>query len=241
MSRRTLVLVLVAAAVVAAVAIGVALAAFGDDDEAAGTEGSTTAAATAAPVEIETASLATIRGLPQAGQVLGAADAPVTLVEYADLQCPFCAEFSRETFPAVVDRWVRDGRVKVDFRGLRFLGEDSEKALRFALAAAEEDKLWHVVELLYENQGEENSGWVTDGLLRAVAEAAGLDYEQTRAAADALPESALAELEAQAQADQVEGTPAFYVGRSGGTTVAVGTGALPITAFEPAIDAALTP
>ena len=239
MSRRTLALAVGAAVVVAAVAVGVGLAVLGGDDEAAGTTATT--GTVAAPVEIETSSLAAIRGIPQAGQVLGEAGAPVTLVEYADLQCPFCAEFSQETFPQVVARWVRDGSVKVDFRGLRFLGEDSEKALRFALAAAQEDKLWDVVELLYENQGEENSGWVTDGLLRAVAEAAGLDYEQTAAAAAELPASALEELEAQAQADGVEGTPAFYVSRTGGTSVLVGTGALTIDQFEPAIDAALTP
>ena len=49
---------------------------------------------------------------------LGSPDAPVTLVEYADLQCPFCAEWARGTFPAIVDEYVRPGQVRIEFRGL---------------------------------------------------------------------------------------------------------------------------
>jgi hypothetical protein len=50
-------------------------------------------------------------GVPQRGVTLGRADAPVTLVEFADLQCPFCAEYADRTLPTIVQRYVRSGRV----------------------------------------------------------------------------------------------------------------------------------
>ena len=71
-------------------------------------------------------------GIPQDGIALGEPDAPVTLVEYADLQCPFCAEWALQTFPELVADYVRDGRLRIEFRGLTFIGPESEDALRAA-------------------------------------------------------------------------------------------------------------
>ena len=112
-------------------------------------------------------------GIRQDGIELGAANAPVTLVEYADLQCPYCAAWSAQAFSELVRDYVRPGKVKLSFRGLAFLGPDSERALRFALAAGLQDRLWHVVDLLYRYQGRENGGWVTDQLLRSIREQRG--------------------------------------------------------------------
>ena len=61
-------------------------------------------------------------GIPQAGVVLGDPNAPVTLVEWADLQCPFCREWSTAAFPALVHDYVRTGKLQIVFRGLAFLG-----------------------------------------------------------------------------------------------------------------------
>ncbi len=108
-------------------------------------------------------------GIPQSGTALGSPKAPVTLVEYADLQCPYCAEWTHRAFPTLVDRYVRQGEVRIVFRGLAFLGPDSDRALRTAVAAGRENRLWHVVEGLYHRQGHENSGWVTEPLLDEIA------------------------------------------------------------------------
>ena len=104
-------------------------------------------------------------GIPQDGTALGRPDAPVTLVEYADLQCPYCAHWAIGALPTLVEDYVRAGKLRIEFRGLAFIGPDSETALRTALAAGRQDRLWHVVEILYANQGRENSGWVTDDLI----------------------------------------------------------------------------
>src|SRR5262245_44890337 len=50
---------------------------------------------------------ALLKGIPQQGNVLGRPDAPVTIVEYADYQCPYCARWAIDTLPAIVDEYVR--------------------------------------------------------------------------------------------------------------------------------------
>ncbi len=88
----------------------------------------------------------------------------MTLVEYADLQCPYCAEWTLETLPVIVSDYVRTGRVRIVFRGLAFLGSDSELALRAVIAAGAQNRLWDLVDELYQRQGYENNGWVGEEL-----------------------------------------------------------------------------
>ena len=162
---------------------------------------------------------AMLKGIPQDGNVLGRADAPVTIVEYADLQCPACQAWALGTLPAIVDEYVRPGKAKIVFNGVSFLGEDSATALQTAAAAGLQGKLWHVAELLYHSQGAENSGWVTDDLLRSIGEAAGLDagkmldYRVSDQVAAALSEM---QLKAQDAGLSLGPTPSFEVGRTGG-------------------------
>jgi protein-disulfide isomerase len=237
-SRRTLLVVVAAAALLAAALIGASLLG-GDEDGDEGAAPTTTPATTGTPgplPEIDTSSLAALEGIPQNGLVLGRATAPAVIVEYADLQCPFCAQFSEQTVPELVDRWVRTGKARIEFRGLAGLGPDSEKALRFVLAAAERDQGWSAVKLLYANQGEENAGWVTDGLLRAIATQLGLDPDAMVAAASSTRyDAAIEQMLQQAQRDGVDATPFFLVGGSTGTTVPVAKGAVQADAFEQAL------
>jgi protein-disulfide isomerase len=103
----------------------------------------------------------------------------VTLVEYADVQCPACRFYTLEMFPAVVNEYIRPGKVKTEFRGFPFIGADSLKGERFLLAAARQDHLWQLADALYRYQGAENSGWLTDDLIRErAAEIPGLDVDQ---------------------------------------------------------------
>jgi protein-disulfide isomerase len=229
-----------AALVLAGALIAVSVVGGGDNEESAATTVATAESGTVPEPAIKTASLAVLSGVPRQGNVLGKANAPVTMIEYADLQCPFCARFSKETLPVLITRWVKPGKLKIEFRGLAFLGDDSEKALRFLVVAQEKGKLWEAVELLYENQGSENTGWVTEGLLRAIAREIGLDPDETIAAAEKVPAAKIAALNQLGSSDNVQGTPTFLMARSGGTPVTIGTGALAPDAFTPAIEAALT-
>lgn len=88
-------------------------------------------------------------GIAQDGTALGSPLAPVTLVEFADLQCPYCARFALGTLPALVRDYVRTGRLKIVFTGLAFIGPESETALRAATAAGRYNRLWNIVDALY--------------------------------------------------------------------------------------------
>ena len=179
-------------------------------------------------------------GIPQDGRVLGSPEADVTLIEYADLQCPACRAYTESYFPEIVSRYVRPGRVKTEFRGLAFIGPDSETALRWVLAAGLQDRLWHLQEALYRNQGRENSGWVTEELLRRLAgEIPGLDADRVLADAEGDEVSAqVAEAAAQAEAAEIRGTPglAIQVGDGEPTTLEPGVALSELTA---ALDEAL--
>jgi protein-disulfide isomerase len=164
----------------------------------------------APPVETPTVDLS---GIPQAGPILGEANATVTLIEYADLQCPACQQYALDIFPAIVESHIRPGQVKTEFRGFPFLGDDSVKAQRFVSAAGLQDRLWNLQEALYRNQGGENSGWVTDDLIRELAnEIPGLDVDQLFVDAESEEVAQIVEQGiAQAQADGVPGTPTFFI------------------------------
>ena len=161
-------------------------------------------------------------GIEQHGIALGSPDAPATLVEFADLQCPFCAAAAREELPAIVERHVRTGRLRIELHVLAFLGEDSVRGAAMAAAAAQQDRLWSFTDAFYRSQGAENSGYVTDDFLRATAGAAGLDVE--RAFADRERPAVLDTLtEAQHAAAKlkVDHTPAFYLRRGDGPARAI--------------------
>jgi protein-disulfide isomerase len=177
-------------------------------------------------------------GIPQSRLVVGSPKAPVTLVEFADLQCPYCGDWARVTLPTIVRKYVRTGKVKIEFRGLHFIGPDSEKALRAVLAAGLQNRLWQVVESLYQRQGRENSGWVTDELLRTVGgKLPGLDTGKMLAQRDdPWVTKQLDEATQLATAIGVNSTPTFYAGKKGGKLQLVQLGSLNPSGIEPTLD-----
>lgn len=185
-----------------------------------------------------TAGRGLLAGIPQRGSTLGRPDAAVTLVEFADLQCPYCAQWSAVAFDDIVEEYVRPGKVRLEFRGLAFLGPDSERGLRFAVAAGRQGRLWDVVHGLYANQGAENGGWLNDDLLRdAGGEIPALDVEQ--AFADASSPGVAQEIAAASEhAEQlgIQGTPSFAVGRTGGRLSPIAIASLDAEALRPTLD-----
>jgi len=165
--------VLLAAAVVG---IAIAISSGGGGSSSGGGGGSGGAIAGAAEVNAELA------GIPQSGNTLGQAGAPVTITEFADLQCPVCHEFNQDTLAKLIPNEVKAGHVKLVFRNLQTATHDGDtfKAQsKAALAAGKQNRQWHYVELFYRNQGEENSGYVDGTFLTNLAKAtSGLDLTQ---------------------------------------------------------------
>ena len=115
-----------------------------------------------------------LNGIPQTGQVLGDSAAPVTVIEYGDPQCSSCKFFSENVAPQLISAEVRPGKVKYEFRPFLIIGPDSKPAMKAALAAGEQNRLWQFLQLFYINQGGENSGYVTDSFLTGIARGAGV-------------------------------------------------------------------
>lgn len=190
------------------------------------------------PGQAKTAEL--LDGIPQEGRFLGSPDAPVTLVEFADLQCPFCRDYTEAVLPTLIQDYVRTGRVRLEFRPRTFLGPDSEKAAKVAVAAGREDKLWNTVELFFASQGEENGGWVTDELVTDVVAATGLDPAEVTGRTDA--EGVTADLRAAellATRSGLDSTPSFLVGPTGGRLAPLPVQELTPEYFSQALDEAL--
>jgi protein-disulfide isomerase len=159
---------------------------------------------------------ALFRGIPERNGVLGDPDAPLTLTEFVDLQCPFCAQVSTTTLPTVVEDYVRTGKVKLEARTLHFLGPDSTVAAQIAAGAEQQGKLWPFLEVFYANQGQENSGYVTDEFLRRVASDAGVDADEALAQANGdYAQRRLDRANAEAGHLGVESTPTLVVSGNG--------------------------
>ncbi|HEY1317330.1 MAG TPA: thioredoxin domain-containing protein [Gaiella sp.] len=226
--RNLLIAAAGAVAVVAAlVVVSVVVAGGGDSDTSTGTTGG--------------GSTALFAGIPQKGAELGSQSAPVTMIQFEDLQCPICRSYQEDGFSQIVDDYVRPGKVKLRFAGLAFLGQDSEKALRYALAAGNQGKLWPYVASLYASQGDENSGWVTDDLLERLADENGLDWArlQTDAASSEVTQQ-IDDTAAEAARRGVPGTPTFFVQIGNGEPYVVQPSSFSIDAFRPIFDDALS-
>jgi len=115
------------------------------------------------------------------GHAVGRADAPITVEVWADFQCPYCALFTAQVEPQIVSTYVETGQVRLVFRDLAFLGEESRWAAIAARLAEEQDAFWPYHDYLFANQQRENVGGFALDRLQEVAGRIGLD----RAAFDA--------------------------------------------------------
>jgi protein-disulfide isomerase len=184
---------------------------------------------------------ARFKGIPQSGLVIGNPNAPVTFVEFADLKCPVCREYTLSAFPELVNRYVRTGKVKMVLELQHFVGNrdgDSERAARMALAAAQQNKLWQFADLFYKNQRDENDTYVNDVFLRRIgANVQGLDVDKAFAARGSQQVTqALQQASQQFDTAGFQGTPSFAVGKSGSTLAPIDYNSFDVSEFSGPID-----
>jgi protein-disulfide isomerase len=163
-----------------------------------------------------------LHGIPQHGTVLGDPKATVRVTEYGDLQCSVCKGFSESVAPELIDQVVRKSTASYDFRQWPVIGAaphtQSTIAANAALAASEQGRYWNYVELFYRNQGAEESGYVTEPFLTAIAKGAGVSdvARWNRERGSSRWNAALARTNAEAGKLGFEGTPSFVVEGPGG-------------------------
>jgi protein-disulfide isomerase len=111
-------------------------------------------------------------------KTLGAADALVVVVEYGDFQCPYCQIFAEGAGQQLREEYVDTGQVRLVYRHLAFIGDESTWAAEASECANEQDRFWDYHDKLYEEQAGENEGaFAKDNLKRFAAEL-GLDTER---------------------------------------------------------------
>ncbi|HEY2542964.1 MAG TPA: thioredoxin domain-containing protein [Gaiellaceae bacterium] len=163
------------------------------------------------------------KGIPQTGTTLGWPFAPVTLTEYIDLQCPICQEFETQVFPDILQKYIRTKKVKVVMKPWAFIGPDSFRAQKVLLAAAKQNKAFDFASLLYDNQGTENTGWLTDQMLYNIAAGVpGLKIDPLFSERNsAAVKKAASQVAADANAQKVSGTPTLFLTKGPASPVEV--------------------
>jgi protein-disulfide isomerase len=183
-----------------------------------------------------------IGGIPQSGNTLGNPKAPVTMVYYGDLQCPICKDFTLGALPTLIQKYVRPGKLKIEYRNLETATREPETFRSqqvSALAAGKQNKGWYYIELFYNQQGEENSEYVTEQYLRTLAEQTpGLNLANWTAARNNPEFTNTITSDAQAANNAgFTGTPAFQIGKTGGPVNKLDYSSLTDpSSFEAAID-----
>ena len=154
--------------------------------------------------------------------VLGDANAPVTIIEFGDYQCPFCGRFFSQTEPQIRENYVKTGKAKFVYKDLVIIdgfgagGQESANSAMAANCAGEQGKFWEYHDLLFETEiadGEENNGNLNKSLFVNLARKLGLNETSFTSCFDS--KRYLAEVEgdtAEAEASLPQlSTPATFV------------------------------
>jgi protein-disulfide isomerase len=188
------------------------------------------------------------KNIPQHAFVLGNPHAPVTLIEYIDLQCPECQRFDTTELPDLVQKYVRPGKLKIEIQPWAILDRtadihDSARGQKATIAAAAQDKAFNFAEVLYNNQGVEGTNWMNDAMISNIAAsvdglkpyqlATDANSAETKSVIDAITSFA------NSHPNQMTGTPTLYLGKGTGTPQYFTTGVPVLASLEAAIDALL--
>jgi protein-disulfide isomerase len=139
-----------------------------------------------------------------------------------------------------VENYVRTGRIKIVYRGIEVIGDNSLVGLAAVYAAGRQNKLWDMSEALYERQGDENSGWITLPVVKDAAREIGANV--TKLVADMKSDAVLSQIGASSKlANQlgIQGTPTFAIQRPLGTLQQLQVSSLEPSEFSSALDQAL--
>ncbi len=187
--------------------------------------------------------LSSIKVLLDDDPVKGNPNAPVTIVEFSDFQCPFCSRFFAQTLPALQENYIDTGKIKLVYRDfpLDSLHPNARPAHIAAECADEQGKFWEYHDVLFEKQSEWNRLSSADlrSQLNQYATSMGLESTSFDSC-----------LSSQSMADEVNGdylqavqygstgTPTFFIGNEKSGFIKL-VGAQPYSAFQAAIDSKL--
>ena len=205
------------AAIIAMVAVGIAVASFSSES----TES-----------EPKTHSLDPSKGSP----ILGSSDAPVTIIEFGDYQCPFCKRWNENTKPLIEMNYINTGKAKMIFVDLAIIGPDSKDVHAGSYCAEEQGLYWEYHDYIYANQGHENDGWANaENIKKLMPGLDGIDTESFNECIDSKRyEGRVNDNYIEASRTGASSTPSFLI--MGPNDINAIRGAQPYDVFAKAIE-----
>lgn len=165
---------------------------------------------------------------------MGADDAPITVVEFTDYQCPYCLRFTKTTFPPLKKKYIDTGKVRwVALNMPLSFHKDARKAAQGAHCAGEQDKFWEMRQALFEHPKE-----LTVKDLSRHAKSLSLDTNDFDACMKSNRHLAAIDKDARDAASvRLTGTPSFIIGKTTSDQIngKVVIGAQPLNVFDAAI------
>jgi len=116
--------------------------------------------------------------LIQGATMLGNPNAEITIVEFGDYQCTFCYKFHDETMDKINQKYIKTANVNFIYKDFPLNGEQSILASEASYCAQKQNKFWEYHDMLYNNWGGENTGWITENVLHGFARDVGLNLDE---------------------------------------------------------------
>jgi protein-disulfide isomerase len=182
---------------------------------------------------------------------MGDPNAPITIEEFSDFQCPYCARFHEQTEPLLRQYYIDTGKVRLVYRSMGNwvsgnIGggrTESQDAALAAYCAGDQNKFWEMHAALFANALGEDVGSYTDRRLEAIAEKAGLNMDEFRSCYNSGKFKDRVQQDLQdGRAAGISGTPGFLISYTvnGQKKTRLIEGAQPFSAFQVELEAALS-
>ena len=186
------------------------------------------------------------KGIPESGLILGNPNAPATLTEFIDLQCPVCRDFETTQMPTLIQKYVRTGKLKVRMEPWEILDRpggpgDSLRGQQATIAASLQNRGFQFAQLLYDNQGLEDTGWLTlDVVGSAAASVGGMDPQRVLDdMSSARVKTTISAVDNTANAQNYSATPTLLLNHKGQAAHVVSEGLPDAAKLQSQIEAAI--
>ena len=153
-----------------------------------------------------------LEGISALGRSRGESNAPVTMIEFGDYQCPACKRFEETSASQIEETYIATGRVRLEFRNMSIIGDESTVAGAAAECANEQDAFWPYHDKLFEEQRGENSGAFSFDRLKGFASDLGLDQTAFDECLDSMrTQQVVLDETAAGREAGVNSTPSFFI------------------------------
>ena len=170
--------------------------------------------------------------------ILGNLDAPITILDFSDFQCPNCGRYVKNTEPILNETYIQTGKASLVYKYFPVVGFDSMNPALAGQCAQEQGKFWQFHQLVFANQKPIDSGWVSkDNLKNFASQISGLDLQKFSECLDSerYKDHINKDLD-MAKKFQLQATPSFIIVNNDGTDPEILTGAHPFPSFAAIID-----